>query len=128
MRIVCGSAFVVLGLVSLELCTRAVRAARTTWRAVGSTPPRRLALVALATGVTGLAAARGAPRARAAMLFATLFAFGIPAQINLGARLQSDGFYYFAYLRSIAFDRDVEFSNDYRLIGLGDKPHLFELA
>ncbi|HJR60818.1 MAG TPA: hypothetical protein VJ813_15520, partial [Vicinamibacterales bacterium] len=52
-------------------------------------------------------------------------AAGVAAQIQLGARLQSDGFYYFAYLRSIAFDRDVEFSNDYRLLGLGDKAHLF---
>ncbi len=47
------------------------------------------------------------------------------AQLHLGARLQSDGFYYFAYLRSIVFDRDVEFSNDYKLLGLGDKAHLF---
>ena len=42
-----------------------------------------------------------------------------------GARLQSDGFYYYAYLRSLTFDRDVEFSNDYRMLGLGDKAHLF---
>lgn len=59
-------------------------------------------------------------------LFAGLFAVGLAAQLSLGARLQSDGFYYFAYLRSIVFDRDVEFSNDYRLLGLGDKPHLFQ--
>ena len=60
------------------------------------------------------------------MLFAVLFAFGVAAQLQLGARLQSDGFYYFAYLRSIAFDRDVDFTNDYKLLGLGDKEHLFE--
>ncbi len=54
------------------------------------------------------------------------FAVGLVVQPQLGARLQSDGFYYYAYLRSIAFDRDVDFTNDYRAIGLGDKPHLFE--
>jgi hypothetical protein len=59
-------------------------------------------------------------------LFAVLFCAGVAAQIGLGARLQSDGFYYFAYLRSLAFDGDVEFSNDYRLLGLGDKAHLFQ--
>src|SRR5688500_12648727 len=66
-----------------------------------------------------------ASRRVAAFLFAALFAAGIAAQIHLGARLQSDGFYYFAYLRSIAFDGDVEFTNDYKLLGLGDKAHLF---
>ena len=63
---------------------------------------------------------RGTP-----LLFAVLFCAGVAAQLGLGARLQSDGFYYFAYLRSLAVDRDVEFSNDYRLLGLGDKTHLF---
>ena len=51
---------------------------------------------------------------------------GSPCQLQLGARLQSDGFYYFSYLRSLAFDRDVDFRNDYTLLGLGDKPHLFQ--
>ncbi len=64
--------------------------------------------------------------AGAPLLFAVLFSAGVAAQIGLGARLQSDGFYYFAYLRSLAFDGDVEFSNDYRLLGLGDKTHLFQ--
>ena len=54
-----------------------------------------------------------------------LFTLGIAVQMHLGARLQSDGFYYFAYLRSIAFDHDVDFANDYRMLGLGSKAHLF---
>jgi hypothetical protein len=113
--------------VSLELCTRAV-ARRSLYMEGGGldTGLAALTLVALTAGVIGLTAAWRAPRTRAAMLFATLFALGVAAQINLGARLQSDGFYYFAYLRSMAFDRDVEFTNDYRLLGLGDKAHLFE--
>jgi hypothetical protein len=52
------------------------------------------------------------------------FAVGLFAQQRLGARLQSDGFYYYAYLRSLWFDGDVDFTNDYRLLGLGDKAHL----
>ena len=50
---------------------------------------------------------------------------GLWAQLSLGARLQSDGFYYFAYLRSLWFDGDVDLANDYRLLRLDDKPHLF---
>ena len=82
-------------------------------------------LVALAAAVA-IVLARFGVRRRAPLLFAVLFAAGAATQLQLGARLQSDGFYYFAYLRSMAFDRDVNFSNDYKLLGLGDKPHLFE--
>jgi hypothetical protein len=59
-------------------------------------------------------------------VLAALFIAGLALQLQLGARLQSDGFYYFAYLRSLAFDRDVNFMNDYRMLGLGNKPHLFQ--
>jgi hypothetical protein len=65
-------------------------------------------------------------RARVWLLFSSLFAMGLAAQLSLGARLQGDGFYYFAYPRSLAFDGDLDFTNDYRLLGLGDKPHLFQ--
>jgi hypothetical protein len=94
-------------------------------RLLGFTGPAwAVVLVAGAGGL--LAATRAKSRGpRAAALFAVLFAAGVAAQLNLGARLQSDGFYYFAYLRSLAFDGDVDFANDYRLLGLGDKPHLF---
>jgi len=56
------------------------------------------------------------------------FTAGVAVQMKMGARLQSDGFYYYAYLRSMAFDHDVDFSNDYRMLGLGDKAHLFTLT
>ena len=65
-------------------------------------------------------------RHAAALVLAALFATGVAVQMRMGARLQSDGFYYFAYLRSLAFDRDVDFTNDYRMLGLGDKTHLFQ--
>jgi hypothetical protein len=77
-----------------------------------------------AAAVSLLLLVRG-PRLRVFTIFAALFVAGLYAQRLAGARLQSDGFYYFAYLRSIAFDRDVNFLNDYELIGLGDKRHLF---
>ncbi|HEX5215630.1 MAG TPA: hypothetical protein VFV98_09220, partial [Vicinamibacterales bacterium] len=40
-------------------------------------------------------------RLRVFTIFAALFVAGLYAQRLAGARLQSDGFYYFAYLRSI---------------------------
>ena len=104
----------------------------------------RASLLAIATGwtpgpwlMTAVAAAaalaawrfdrrQAGAAGRAPLLFAVLFAAGVAAQLQFSARLQSDGFYYFSYLRSITFDGDVEFSNDYRLLGLGDKPHLFQ--
>jgi hypothetical protein len=49
----------------------------------------------------------------------TAFVFGLAAQQQLGARIQSDGYFYFAYLRSLAFDHDVDLTNDYQMIGVG---------
>ncbi|HOQ62085.1 MAG TPA: hypothetical protein PKZ08_15770, partial [Vicinamibacterales bacterium] len=63
---------------------------------------------------------RGATAPRAvALALAVLFVAGLAAQQRLGARLQSDGFFYFAFLRSFVFDRDVNLRNDYPLIGIG---------
>ena len=50
---------------------------------------------------------------------------GLAAQLTLGARLQSDGFYYFAHLRSLWFDHDQDLANDYRLLGMESKTNLF---
>jgi hypothetical protein len=82
-----------------------------------------LTIAAMALGGIAIAASRG--RHGAGPLLTACFAVGIALQLQLGARLQSDGFYYFAYLRSLAFDHDVNFLNDYRLLGLGDKAYLF---
>jgi len=116
-----------LAIIVVELCAREV-ARRSLLDLVGGMTVGLGALMvaALGAGAIGILATRRRPRVRVAVLFTTLFALGVAEQIHVGARLQSDGFYYFAYLRSIAFDGDVEFSNDYRLLGLGDKPHLFE--
>ncbi|OFW07246.1 MAG: hypothetical protein A3H96_17135 [Acidobacteria bacterium RIFCSPLOWO2_02_FULL_67_36] len=77
----------------------------------------------LAAAACGLAAARRARQSAAALVITAAIAAGLFAQAKLGARLQSDGFYYFAYLRSLAFDRDVDLANDYRLLGLDDAQH-----
>jgi hypothetical protein len=54
-----------------------------------------------------------------ALALAASFVAGLAVQQRLGARLQSDGFFYFAFLRSIVNDRDVSLANDYGLIGIG---------
>jgi hypothetical protein len=81
----------------------------------------------VAIAIVGAVAIVAASRLKPAspVLFALLFTIGVALQLQLGARLQSDGFYYYAYLRSLAFDGDVNFTNDYKMLGLGDKAHLF---
>ena len=103
-------------LAALELIAREV--ARRSLTDVGA-----VWLVVIA--VTGGFIAGRVRRCTAPLLLSVLFVLGVALQLQLGARLQSDGFYYYAYLRSLVFDRDVNFTNDYRMIGLGDKPHLF---
>ncbi len=83
-----------------------------------------VAAVALVAAAIALIASRR--KSRVALVLAALFTVGLALQLQLGARLQSDGFYYFAYLRSLAFDHDVDFTNDYRMLGLGDKTYLFK--
>lgn len=100
----------------------------------GPTPsPEWVVAGAILIAVAGLLVAqRAVPDAaerrgsRAGLVLAALLTAGLALQLQLGARLQSDGFYYFAYLRSLAFDRDVNFMNDYRMLGLGDKTYLFQ--
>jgi len=134
-RILRLGAWTVLALVILELCAREVARRSISEMLLGVRPGLwTLVVVAVVAACAGVSASPGADgqngmrnrrRRIAPFLFAALFAAGVAAQIHLGARLQSDGFYYFAYLRSIAFDGDVEFTNDYKLLGLGDKVHLF---
>lgn len=72
----------------------------------------------------------GAPRRRSVRVGAivlSLYACGIAAQLSLGARLQSDGFYYYAFTRSMWFDRDLDLTNDYALLGIDDPQHQFLL-
>ena len=90
----------------------------------GSASVGSLVAATIVCAAVAIAASRG--RRAAGPLLTACFAIGIALQLQLGARLQSDGFYYFAYLRSLAFDRDVNFMNDYRMLGLGEKTYLFQ--
>jgi hypothetical protein len=91
---------------------------------IGTTPPvAAVVTLALAAGVLAIVMLN---RRRAGPVLTALFTVGLALQLQLGARLQSDGFYYFAYLRSLVFDHDVNFMNDYRMLGLGDKTYLFQ--
>lgn len=65
--------------------------------------------------------------ARVTAVFLAMYACGIAAQLALGARLQSDGFYYYAFTRSMWFDRDLNLTNDYALLGIDDPQHQFLL-
>ena len=91
----------------------------------GAAPPSAAALVALAfaaalLGIAWLRLRRTLTMDRAvALVLCACAVAGLAAQQRLGARLQSDGFFYFAFLRSIVNDRDVNLANDYRLIGIG---------
>lgn len=127
MKLLRGVPWAVLLLAAVELGTREV-ARRSPFEWITGWRPGlgTLVILTIAAAAQGIIASRrSSARQLTGFIFAGLFAIGVAAQIHLGARLQSDGFYYFSYLRSLAFDRDVEFSNDYRLLGLGDKPHLF---
>ncbi len=113
-----------------ELAGRSIARASTIGALTGVVPSP--ATVAATAGAAALAAlvvlwlarALTATRVMATVLVAS-FPAGMAAQLALGARLQSDGFYYFAHLRSLWFDGDQDLTNDYRLLGLGDKAHLF---
>ena len=63
-----------------------------------------------------------------ALLLSCAFVAGLAVQQRLGARLQSDGFYYFAFLRSIVNDHDFSLANDYALIGIGNEALLTPTA
>lgn len=86
------------------------------------------AVLALFGGAMVLTTLGGASRRRrATAVLLTLYVAGVAAQLQLGARLQSDGFYYYAFTRSIWFDRDLNLTNDYALIGIDDPQHQFLL-
>ena len=119
-----------VAVLGIELAFRSVVRASFLTNFTG-TDAATLPLVTLAgvLGVLALFALRAGGRATAdavaAVVLLVAFVGGMAAQLRVGARLQSDGFYYFAHLRSLWFDHDQDLANDYRLLGLGDKAHLF---
>lgn len=84
-------------------------------------------LVPVVVGLLCLLIGTRASRLRTLGIAVALFAAGASAQVALGARLQSDGFYYYAFTRSIWFDHDLDLTNDYALLGIDDPQHQFLL-
>jgi hypothetical protein len=120
-----AGAWTVVAVAALDLAGREIVRRALLQALPGATPsPGAVTLAALICAAVAIAA--GGPRGRAGLILGAAMVAGLALQLRLGARLQSDGFYYFAYLRSMAFDRDVNFMNDYRLLGLGDKTYLFQ--
>jgi hypothetical protein len=121
--IVRWTSWTIIALCAIDLCARQV-ARRSLIAGLSGTTPSLTAIVLVSIAVFVILIL---PRTRRRTLpiLALAFVLGLIAQLQLGARLQSDGFYYYAYLRSLAFDHDVDFNNDYRLLGLGDKTYLF---
>ncbi len=126
MGVVVHLARVVLAAAALDLAARQV-ARQSVWRAAGVDADAGTVLSAalVAAIVGGGAAWRRGRRGLASVVLGAAFAAGLFAQLNLGARLQSDGFYYFSYLRSLWFDGDVNFTNDYQMLGLTAAQHQF---
>ncbi|HXG54710.1 MAG TPA: hypothetical protein VNJ03_04965 [Vicinamibacterales bacterium] len=116
-------AWSVLSGIALELCSREV--ARGSLFLHRLDVETTLGALIVSAAIAAVVAALVFRASRTLSLFTLLFVVGVACQLQLSARLQSDGFYYYAYLRSIVFDRDVDFTNDYRMLGLGDKAHLF---
>lgn len=85
------------------------------------------ALALLGGGLLALTLAGAGRRTRTVAVLLPLYVAGVTAQLQLGARLQSDGFYYYAFTRSIWFDRDLNLTNDYALLGIDDPQHQFLL-
>jgi len=91
----------------------------------GVAPPTAPAVVGVAVlaavGCAAWAWWRGTLSVTRLVVLALLASFvaGLALQQQLGARLQSDGFFYFAFLRSIVIDHDFSLANDYAAIGIG---------
>jgi hypothetical protein len=119
-----------IGLLGIELAGRSIARASLFTSAVGTDAPTwPLVVTAGVLALLALAALRSGGRLTAnavtSVVLLAAFVAGMAVQLRVGARLQSDGFYYFAHLRSLWFDHDQDLTNDYRLLGLGDKAHLF---
>jgi hypothetical protein len=122
-------ALVVLA-VSAELAARLVaRASLLSWKFGLDVSPAPLLAAVFTAGAVALMALRLRRRLTADLTLAVVLLCALPAglaaQRMLGARLQSDGFFYFAHLRSLWFDHDQDLTNDYIMLGMGSKAYLF---
>lgn len=54
--------------------------------------------------------------------------FLVPLWVDHTRRLESDGIMYFAFLRSLLFDGDLRFANDFALLGWADLPNVLPIG
>jgi hypothetical protein len=52
-----------------------------------------------------------------------LAAFLVPTYVDHSRNIESDGIHYYAYLRSLLFDGDLDLRNDYELLGWANTAH-----
>ena len=52
----------------------------------------------------------------------------VPLWVDHARRLESDGVMYYAYLRSLFFDGDLRFANDFALLGWADMPNVLPIG
>lgn len=64
------------------------------------------------------AAGRGLRQALPEIALAALL---LPVYVQHSRALDSDGIHYYAYLRSLLFDQDLDLANDYRLLGYDER-------
>ncbi|HVR71318.1 MAG TPA: hypothetical protein VMT87_10790 [Vicinamibacteria bacterium] len=70
---------------------------------------------------------RGSSR-REAWPVGVLCLFLVPLWVDHARQLQSDGIMYYAFLRSVLFDGDLHFSNDFALLGWPDIPNVLPVG
>jgi hypothetical protein len=83
-------------------------------------------LVAVAAFWSGLRS-RGVPR-REAWPLGVLALFLVPLWVDHARVLQSDGIIYYTYLRSLLFDGDLRFANDFALLGWADQLNVLPIG
>lgn len=60
---------------------------------------------------------------REALPWLALFAFLIPTYVQHSRDMESDGIHYYAYLRSVVFDGDLDLRNEYAMLGWANTAH-----
>lgn len=82
-------------------------------------PAQWLVGVAAVAGLARLLMRRGR-RLREVLPALALAALLVPVYVDHSRSIDSDGIHYYAYLRSLLFDRDLDLRNDYRLFGYNE--------
>ena len=60
---------------------------------------------------------------REALPWLALSAFLIPTYVDHSRNMESDGIHYYAYLRSLLFDGDLDLRNEYGMLGWANTAH-----